>query len=311
MLTALLPVEGRGEQFPSRPVRLIVPFAAGGGVDIMARIIGQKLTDIWGQPVIIEDRGGAAGAIGAQVVAGAEPDGYTLLFTADNVLTINPIIKKVSYDPIKSFAPISQVSAGSYIFGVNPGVKATNIKEFVALAKAHPGTMNFGTPGTGSLHHLGLELFKYTAGVDMVHVPYTGTGPAVMAVLQGNVQLTLASISAGLAQVHSGGIRALAVTGMKRSPTLPDVPTVAESGYPDYEVTGWYGVLAPAGTPSNVVEKISADIQTVLARPDVQAKLAEQGSDPAKSSPKELSVLIASDLAKWSHVIKQMNLRLE
>lgn len=307
---ALFPAKGWTADFPKHYVRLVVPFAPGGGVDVMARIVGQKLSELWGQQVVVENRGGGAGAIGAQVVASAPPDGYTLMLTADNVLTINPLIKKTSYDPIKSFSPISEVSSGAYIFAVNPEVKAKTLQEFVQLAKKNPGTFNYGTPGLGSLHHLAMEYFNHVTGTELVHVPYTGTGPALMAAIQGQVQVNFGSMAATLAQAKSGSIRPLATTGAERAPQLPNVPTVRESGYPEYEVTGWYGLLAPYGTPPEIVAKISADVKTVLAKPEVMQKLAEQGSMPVGSTPAQLENRIKHDLDQWSQLIKRANLKL-
>ena len=282
--------------FPSKPVRIVVPFPPGGGADTLARIMEPKLVAIWSQPVIVENRPGASGSIGADFVARSAPDGLTLLMSSTASLTEKNV---------HQFAPVSLVSASPYVVTANPKVAASNVRELIALAKAQPGKLSFGSSGTGAASHLSAELFKSMAGVDLLHVPYKGTGQAVTDLLAGHVNLMFAPAQTVMPYVREGRLRALALTGSKRSETLPDLPTVAESGLPGYAAVGWFGLLAPAATPREIVAKISADANRVLGERAVREKMLGLGADPSGDTPEEFARFIRDDQAKWAKVIKE------
>jgi tripartite-type tricarboxylate transporter receptor subunit TctC len=284
------------QTFPSKPVRIVVPFPPGGGADTLARLMEPKLVAIWGQPVIVENRPGASGHIGADFVAKAVPDGTTLLMSSTASLTEKNV---------DQFAPVSLVSASPYVVTANPKVAAVNIRELIALAKANPGKLSFGSSGTGAASHLSAELFKSMAGVDLLHVPYKGTGQAVTDLLAGHVNLMFAPAQTVMPYVREGRLKALALTGSKRSETLPDLPTVAESGLPGYEAVGWFGLLAPAATPRATVAKASADVNRVLAEREVREKMLGLGADPSGDTPEEFARFIRGDQAKWSKLMKE------
>jgi tripartite-type tricarboxylate transporter receptor subunit TctC len=282
--------------FPSKPVRIVVPFPPGGGADTLARIMEPRLASIWGQPIIVENRPGASGHIGADFVAKSTPDGTTLLMSSTASLTEKNV---------DQFAPVSLVSASPYIVTANPKVAAANIRELIALAKSQPGKLSFASSGTGAASHLSAELFKSMAGVDLLHVPYKGTGQAVTDLLAGHVNLMFAPAQTVMPYVREGRLRALALTGSRRSETLPDLPTVAESGLPGYEAVGWFGLLAPAATPHATVAKISADANRVLAEREVREKMLGLGADPSGDTPEEFARFIRDDQAKWSKLMKE------
>jgi tripartite-type tricarboxylate transporter receptor subunit TctC len=284
-----------GQGFPSKPVRIVVPFPPGGGADTLTRIMEPKLVAIWGQPVIVENRPGASGHIGADFVAKSAPDGTTLLMSSTASLTEKNV---------DQFAPVSLVSASPYVVTVNPGVAASNIRELIALAKASPGKLSFASSGTGAASHLSAELFKSMAGVGLLHVPYKGTGQAVTDLLAGHVDLMFAPAQTVMPYVREGRLRALALTGSKRSETLPELPTVAESGLPGYAAVGWFGLLAPVATPKATVAKISADANRVLAEREVRDKMLGLGADPSGDTPEEFARFISDDQAKWSKLMK-------
>jgi tripartite-type tricarboxylate transporter receptor subunit TctC len=290
------------QAFPSKPVRIVVPFPPGGGADTLARIMEPKLAGIWAQPIVVENRPGASGHIGADFVAKSAPDGYTLLMSSTASLTEKNV---------NQFAPVSLVSASAYIVTANPGVGATNIRELIALAKANPGKLSFGSSGTGAASHLSAELFKSMAGVDLLHVPYKGTGQAVTDLLAGHVNLMFAPAQTVMPYVHAGKLKALAVTGSRRSETLPNLPTVAESGLPGYEAVGWFGLLAPAATPKATVAKVSVEANRVLAMSDVREKMLGLGADPAGNTPEEFARFIRDDQAKWSRLMKEAGITAE
>jgi tripartite-type tricarboxylate transporter receptor subunit TctC len=285
-----------GQAFPSKPVRIVVPFPPGGGADTLTRIMEPRLVAIWGQPVIVENRPGASGHIGADFVAKSAPDGLTLLMSSTASLTEKNV---------DQFAPVSLVSASPYVVTVNPRVAAANIRELIALAKSQPGKLSFGSSGTGAASHLSAELFKSMAGVDLLHVPYKGTGQAVTDLLAGHVNLMFAPAQTVMPYVREGRLRALALTGAKRSESLPDLPTVAESGLPGYAAVGWFGLLAPAATPRATVAKISADVKRVLAEREVREKMLGLGADPSGDTPEEFARFIRDDQAKWSKLMKE------
>jgi len=282
--------------FPSKPVRIVVPFPPGGGADTLTRIMEPRLVAIWGQPVIVENRPGASGHIGADFVAKSAPDGSTLLMSSTASLTEKNV---------GEFAPVSLVSASPYIVTANPKVAAADVRELIALARANPGKLTFGSSGTGAASHLSAELFKAMASVDMLHVPYKGTGQALTDLLAGHVNLMFAPAQTVMPYVREGRLRALALTGSKRSETLPDLPTVAESGLPGYVAVGWFGLLAPAATPRATVAKASADVNRVLAESEVREKMLGLGADPSGDTPEEFARFIRDDQAKWGRLMKE------
>jgi tripartite-type tricarboxylate transporter receptor subunit TctC len=288
--------------FPSRPVHIVVPFPPGGGADTLARILEPKLAELWAQPLIVEHRPGASGHIGADYVAKSAADGHTLLMSSTASL---------DEKNVGEFAPVSLVSASAYVVTVNPGVGAANIRGLIALAKANPGKLTFGSSGTGAASHLSAELFKAMAGVNFLHVPYKGTGQAVTDLLAGHVNMMFAPAQTVMPYVQAGRLRALAVTGAKRSETLPNLPTVAESGLPGYEAVGWFGLLAPAGTPKAVVAKTSADVNHVLALREVRERILALGSEVSGNTPEEFARFIREDQAKWAKLMREQGIKTE
>ena len=282
--------------FPSKPVHIVVPFPPGGGADTLARLMEPKLAAIWAQPVIVENRPGASGHIGADFVAKSAPDGSTLLMSSTASLTEKNV---------DQFAPVSLVSASPYVVTASPKVAAANIRELIALAKASPGKLSFGSSGTGAASHLSAELFKSMAGADLLHIPYKGTGQAVTDLVAGHVDLMFAPAQTVMPYVREGRLKALAMTGSKRSETLPDLPTVAESGLPGYEAMGWFGLLAPAATPRQIVTKVSIDVNRVLAEREVREKMLGLGADPSGDTPEEFARFIREDQAKWGRLMKE------
>ena len=282
--------------FPSKPVHIVVPFPPGGGADTLARIMEPRLAAIWAQAIVVENRPGASGHIGADLVAKSAPDGHTLLMSSTASLTEKNV---------GQFAPVSLVSASPYVVTANPKVAAADIRGLIALAKASPGKLSFGSSGTGAASHLSAELFKSMAGVDLLHVPYKGTGQALTDLLAGHVNLMFAPAQTVMPHVQSGKLKVLGVTGARRSRTLPDLPTVAESGLPGYEAVGWFGLLAPAATPKATVAKLSADANRVLAMRDVREKMLGLGAEPAGNTPEEFARFICGDQAKWSRLMKE------
>ena len=288
--------------FPSKPVRIIVPFPPGGGADTLTRIMEPKLAAIWAQPVIVENKPGASGHIGADLVTKSAPDGHTLLMSSTASLTEKNV---------DQFAPVSLVSASPYVVTANPKVAAGDIRVLIALAKASPGKLSFGSSGTGAASHLSGELFKSMAGVDLLHVPYKGTGQALTDLLAGHVDLMFAPAQTVMPHVQSGKLKALGVTGARRSLTLPDLPTIAESGLPGYEAVGWFGLLAPAATPKATVAKLSGDANRVLATREVREKMLGLGAEPEGNTPEEFARFIRGDQAKWSKLVKDAGITLE
>lgn len=299
------------EAFPTRPIRLVVPFAPGGGSDVTGRIIGQKLTELLGQTVVVDNRPGAASMLGTELVAKSAPDGYTLLL-ADLALTINAAyyLKQPPADPVKSFVGVALVAETPYVLMVHPSVPAANIKEFLALARAQPGKINVGSSGNGGGLHLTLELFKLKAGLDLNHIPYKGGGPALNDTVAGQIQATFIGMGGSLQFVQNNRLRALAVTSTKRSAALPNVPTLTELGF-DVVVTNWYGVVAPAGTPQPVVKRLYDEIGRALAMPDVRERLLATGLEPAPQSPGAFHRMIESELKRWRQTIKDARIPTE
>ena len=293
------------QDYPSRPVKIVVPFPAGGSNDIIARILAQKLNERTGQPFLIENRGGAGGNIGADAVATSEPDGYTLLLTAPPPLTINAALyKSLPYDPAKAFAPVSLVASVPIVLAVNPSVEANNVMELIALAKAKPGTLNFGSSGNGSTNHLAGELLKSMTGINIVHLPYRGAAPAMNDLIAGHIPMMFDNIPAVLPQVQAKAIKAIAVAGAQRATALPDVPTVAESGVPGFEASAWFGLVAPAKTPAPVLAKLEGEVDAILKMPDVQKRFTELGAEPAGISGAAFGRFLANETAKWTKIIQ-------
>jgi tripartite-type tricarboxylate transporter receptor subunit TctC len=294
--------------YPSRPVRIVVPFAAGGVADVLPRLVGAKLAEKWGQPVVVDNKPGAAGNIGMEMVARAAPDGYTLGLAPAGNLTVNPILfPKLSFE-VRDFAPVTLLASSPNVLVVNPEVPARSLKDLVAYAKSNPGKLNFSSPGNGSGAHLAGELFNLEAGIRSVHVPYNGMAPALKDVLAGQVQMMFGGISVVLPHVQAGKLVPLAIAGPKRLPQLPNVPTVAESGYPGFDVTSWYGLVAPKGTPEAIVRKWQTEVAQVLREPDVREKLAGLGLEPVGSSPQAFGNTIAVETLKWRAIVHRANI---
>jgi tripartite-type tricarboxylate transporter receptor subunit TctC len=296
-----------GANYPSRPIRIIDAFVPGGPSDVLSRLLSQKLTESWGQPVVIENRPSIGAIVGFEVAAKAQPDGYTLLLAPQAPLTINPsVYVKLPYDPIRDFQPITQISSGAYLMVINPSVAAKSVPEFIALAKAKPGDINYASTAANNL--LAMEMFNYMAGVKTVNIAYKGTGQAITALLSNEVQVFIISPLVGLPQVNAGKMRAIGVTGLKRSPTLPDVPAVAET-LPGFESIVWHGVVAPSKTPKPIVDKLSRELIRIVRLPDVKERLNSQGLDAVGSTPEELSALIKSEIAMFAKLVKQIGFK--
>jgi len=298
--------------WPNKPIRIVVPFAPGGNTDVVARVTAQRLQEMLGQTVFVENKTGAGGVIATDYVAKAAPDGYTLLMSSTGPHTISPsLMAKIPYDPVKELAPISNVSSNAQVLLVNPSVPAHTVKELIALAKREPGKLHFGSAGIGGTTHLSGEMFKSMAGIDIGHVPYKGGAPATMAALSGEVQITFANLSDALPQMKMGKLRALAVTSATRQPQLPDVPTIAESGLPGYECIVWNGLVAPAGTPPAIVNRIAAAVQKITREPSFKEKMTEIGSVPIGDTPEQFRSFISKELARWSKVVKDSGAKAE
>jgi tripartite-type tricarboxylate transporter receptor subunit TctC len=298
------------EAYPTKPVRFVITFPPGGPTDTVVRLIGQRLTDQWGHPMIIDNRGGAGGIVGTDIVARSAPDGYTFLIGTAGGMSINPALRsKLPYDPFRDFTPVGMLVNNPQILVAHPGLAAKNLKELVALAKAKPGQLNFASAGTGTATHLGLELLKLTAGFDAVHVPYKGGAPATADLIAGQVQLLWVSIPSVLPHVKSGRLRALAVSTAKRSASAPDVPTVAESGYPGFEYSNWNALFAPAKTAPAIVKQVNAAVVRILNEPEVSQRLSSQGADPAPGTPEALARYMRSDHERWKKVIRAANIK--
>jgi len=298
------------DAYPSKPIRLIVPQGAGGQNDIQARLIAQKISESMGQPVVVDNRPGAAGAIGFEISVKAPRDGYTLLLGSISTLAVLPSMpNKPNYDVLRDFTPVTLISTSPYVLVVHPSVQARSIKELVTLAKAKPGALTFATSGTGSGLHLATELFKLRAGIDMVHVPYKGSGPATIDLVAGQVQMMLNNILPAVPHIKTGRLRALAVTTASRSGALPEISTLAESGYPGYEASSWQGIVTIAGTPQPVVRRLNAEIVRALHSPEAKSQIAGQGSDIVANTPAEFAAFIRRELDKWSKVISTAGIK--
>jgi len=309
-LIALAAQYAAAQQYPSKPVRIIVPFAPGGGSDFTARLMAQKLTERYGQSFIVENRAGAGGNLGAELALKAPPDGYTLLLISASY-TVNPSVYKLSFDPIKDIAPVIQISGGPYVVAIHPSVPANNLKEFVDLVKKQPDKYAYGSSGNGSIMHVASEYFLDSAKIKVLHIPYKGTGPAVQDTIGGQVQLVFGAVPVTLPHVKAGRLRALAVTTDKRISAAPELPTVAESGYPGYEVTNWHGLVAPKGLPRDIVERLNREIGEVVKGDEMKKNLAADGLEPAGGTPARFGEILKSEMARWAKVVQQAGIKID
>lgn len=298
------------DAYPQRPVRLVIGFPPGGGNDIIARFIASRLVPRLGQQLVIDNRGGAAGVIGAEIVARAAPDGYTLLFTSVSH-TMLEATRALPYDTVKSFAPVAMFGRGPNVLLVHPAVAAKSLQELIALAKKKPGALNYASTGTAGMHHFGGELFKRSAGIELTHVPFKGGGPAAVAVMSGEVQVMFSTLPLAMPMIRSGKARPLGVGATARTPLLPDVPTLAEAGAPGYEFTVWWGVVAPARTPAAIVGKLNTEINAVLAAPDVAKQLAAEGAEVTVWTPARFGEFLAANVQRWKRVARDANITAE
>lgn len=295
--------------YPNKPVRMIVPYPAGGGNDIIGRAVAEKLTEKLGQQIVVDNRGGAATAIGAEIAARTAPDGYTILLATVTTLAVNPNLKaKLPYDPVRDFDPISMLASQPYLLVVHPSLKVQSVKDLIALAKAKPGALNFASPGIGSNGHLAGELMNSLANINMVHVGYKGTGPALNDLLGGHVSLMFATMPSVEAHVKAGRLRGLAVSTAKRSPAMPEMPTIAEAGVPGYTMRSWNGLVVPRGTPPAVINKLSKEVSVVLSSPELEKRLTGLGFDPDPGTPQEFAAFIQKELALYGKIIKAAGL---
>jgi tripartite-type tricarboxylate transporter receptor subunit TctC len=298
-------------EYPTRPIRLLVPTSPGGGTDALARILAPRLSETLGQQWVVDNRAGAAGNIAVELVAKAVPDGYTALVGLNHITTVNPNLYKLTYNVERDLQPVTSLAGAQYLLVLHPSVPANSLKEFIALAKQKPGALNYASAGIGTPVHLAAELFKKRVGVDMVHIAYKGGGPAATAVLGGEAQVIFGSVASSLPQVKAGRLKALATTGIKRSKVAPDLPTIAESGYPGFAVRSWYAMLVTARTPMAIVNRIQGAVTKVVALPDVQEAMSRQGLEPETSTPQELAARIKAETAVWAGLIKDSGIRAE
>ncbi len=306
---ALLPALAAAQAWPTKPVKIVVPFAAGGATDVVARLLAQKLQEGWGQPVVVEDRAGAGGNIGADAVAKSAPDGYTLLMTSGSIVTANPYMyRDMPFDPARDLVAITNVATGPQVIAVSPTVPAKDLAEFIAYVKANPGRVNFGSAGVGTQTHLAAENFAYTAGLEMTHVPYKGESAALNDLMGSQIQLVTPNLGAAVGFIRQGKIRALAVTSRERNPALPDVPSASEA-LPGFENSGWFGLMAPTGTPQEVIDKVQRDSAAILRSEEFKAKLAQQGMLPVGNSPADFAAASRDESARWARIIKDRHLK--
>lgn len=312
---AMLAVAGAAcaqSDYPTKPIRWIVPFGPGGGADLLSRMIGQRLSDVLGQPIIVDNRSGAAGNIGVSLAARAPADGYTVVFGYVGTFGINPnMYRNLAWDPVRDFAPIVQMSSVMNVLVAQPGSPIRSVKELIALAKAKPGGLSYGSAGSGSLPHLAAELFKSMTATDLLHVPFKSGGEANIGLLSGQVDLVFADPLVSIPHIKAGRLRALAVSTLKRVPQLPDVPTMIEAGVPGYEVVSWNGILAPAGTPRSIIDRLNREIVKIIQIPEVHQRMASQGYEPVVGTPEQFGALIKAELAKWAKVVKVSGARID
>jgi tripartite-type tricarboxylate transporter receptor subunit TctC len=312
VLLAAAPLQLAAQTFPAKPVRLVVPFAPGGPIDLISRTVAGKLSEALGQPVVVDNRAGAGGSIAAEATAKSAPDGYTIMLITTGTQAINPaLFAKVGYDPLKDFTYVTTIGTYSLVLLAAPNLEAKTLAEVIALARARPDTLNFGSGGNGSSSHLAGELFKTMAGLRMQHVPYKGTAAPMVDLMAGNLALMFDFISTGLPQIKAGKVRALAWTGQRRSPLIPDVPTMAEAGVPGFDVTAWVGIGAPAGLPREALDRLHADLVKSMGAPDLRDKLLAQGYELSTMTPEAFAALVKSDVLKWGKVVRDSNARVD
>jgi tripartite-type tricarboxylate transporter receptor subunit TctC len=301
--------QGAGGDYPNRPVRFVVPYPPGGNTDVFSRLVGARLSERLGQQFVMDNRPGAAGTLGATLVARSTPDGYTLLMgTFGNIIAARALNPRLQYDPVTDFAPVCSIASPPGLLVVHPSVPAKTVKEFIAYAKAHPRKLNYASPGAGAWNHLFFEVLKQRVGIDIVHVPYKGIGPGIVDLIAGNVETSIASIPSSLHHVRSGRLHAIAATGDKRSPLLPDLPTIAESGVPGYSAAGWFAVLAPAKTPAAIIAKLNAAIVNSLESAELRKALAQEGAEPAPASPEAVARYIREQIGQITPIAKALGL---
>jgi tripartite-type tricarboxylate transporter receptor subunit TctC len=315
VLAASLFIAGAGaasaqQTYPNRPIRVVSPNTPGGGTSIFARLIGQKLTETWGQSVIVENRPGGNGIVGGQFVARSPADGYTLMSITSAHITI-PLLIPPPYDPIKDFTAVATLASYELILVVHPSIPANNLQQFIALAKAKPGQLNYATSSTGTSGHLTIEMLSMRTGIKMQHIPYKGSGPALTDLIGGQIELTVIAPSAAMPHIKSGRLKAIAVSGEARLPALPQVPTFTEAGLPGFDVRGWYALVAPGGMPRDITDKLATEIAKILAMPDVSEKIVDMGLSPFVASPDQFAELMKTDMAKWRTVIESANIKLK
>ncbi|MDB5727034.1 MAG: Tripartite tricarboxylate transporter family receptor [Noviherbaspirillum sp.] len=303
LCASVLPSVSQAQAYPSRTINFIVPYTPGTTADVLARLLGAKLSQRWNVPVVVDNKTGASGIIGTDFVAKAQPDGYTILFPATSYGTLPAINPKLPFDPVKSFAPVSLLGTSAMTLVVSTKFPANNVRELIDQAKKQPGVINYASPGTGGSQHLAMELFKQEANINMLHVPYKGTAGALNDLIAGHVQASVVSLQSATPFVQKGSLRMVGVMSRQRVPTFPQVPTLAEAGFPDMQVETWYGVMAPAGTPPAVIAKLNAEINNLLTLPDIKEAMAKQGVDPAGGKPEKLGTLVRSELKLWTQVV--------
>jgi tripartite-type tricarboxylate transporter receptor subunit TctC len=309
---ALIPMAASAQQYPTRAIRMVIGFPPGGGTDIVGRIVAQKLSESLGQQVLPDNRGGASGQIGTEIVAKAVPDGYTLLMAHIAALSILPsLVPKLPYDPAKDFAPISLAAIAPNLLVVHPSLPVRNVKELVALARLRPGELHFSSVGSGSIQHIAGEMFKLQAKVDMLHVPYKGSGQSIIDLVSGQIHMDFGAIPPVLSHVKSGRLRAIAVTSEKRFSLLPEIPTISEGGLPGFDMSTWWGLVAPAGVPKEVVARLHTETARILRQPDVRTKLANVGAEPGGNSPEEFAAFIRAERTKYARVVKDAQIKLD
>ncbi len=309
LLMAAVPATAQ-QAYPNKPIRIIVPYAPGGTTDLLARLLGPKLTERWGQQVIAENRPGGNTIIGSEALVKSKPDGYTFMFMSSTFVTTS-LLAPIPFDAIKDFTPVTSLVSSEFVFAIHASVPANNLQEFITLAKSKPGQLNYASSGAGGITHLAMELFNMTAGTKMNHIPYKGTGPAIADLAGGQVQAAINDPPAVIPHIKSGKLKGIAVTGQMRMASLPQVPTFAEAGLPKYDIRLWYGVLAPAGTPKAIIDKFASEMAKILVVPETKEKLMEQGLTPFISSPEQFGALIKADMAKFANVIKTANIKLD
>jgi tripartite-type tricarboxylate transporter receptor subunit TctC len=308
---AWLPNAG-AQEYPTKPIRLVITYPPGGNTDLVGRALALKLGEFMGQQVVVDNRGGAGGVLGSMITAQSAPDGYTIMLGTSAGMVINPLLsRKLTYDPVRDFAPVSMVVIVPQLLVINPQLPVKNVRELIAFAKAKPGYLNAGSSGVGTPNHFGTELLKWLAGVDIVHVPYKGGAPALTDLLGGQIQMAFSSVPAVLPHIKAGRLVALGVGSAKRSPALPNIPTIAEAGVPGYEYTTWYGIFAPAKTPRTLIARLNTEIVKAMETPDIKDRFTALGGDPDPGTPEELRAYMANESAKWAKIIKAANIRIE